>query len=167
MSEPSTLPSEGVPGCGFAAYGVILIGGFLLGAAGMVTSTLALLQASSSAGPSNLMPGNQVTVWRLQPMRDVGLLSVTDVPAAWHDETLSGTGTEACAMTETALLRVENGQGWSIPYDNLTSVTLTEGEEWVVEVHSEQGETMRCFFGEGEGGDRMAQMLQSEIDLTQ
>ena len=166
VSSLSPHPSEGVPGCGFALYSLLLLSGFLLGIAGMGLSSMALLQASEKSGPSMLVGGSQVAVWRLQPMRDAGLLELTEVPAAWHDETRTGSGQEACALVDDAVLRVQAPEGWQIPYASIADVTLLEQDSLItVEVHGSQGEVLRCFFRSGEGGDRFARMLRSEAGL--
>ncbi|MEL6344881.1 MAG: hypothetical protein AAFV53_17320 [Myxococcota bacterium] len=173
MSDEPTIvhhshPTDDVPGCGVAAYGMLLILFFLLGIGGMTLSSLALLQAGGSAGPTRLMSGREVSVWRLQPMRDAGLLELTEVPAAWHDETMSGNGTEACALTQDAVLRVESPQGWAIGYERITDVKLIDQERLItVEIYSNTGEILRCFFNPKEGGDRLARMIKSEAGLIE
>ena len=99
-------PSENMPGFGLASYGCLLLFFFLLGIAGMVSSTSSMLQATYTRPPFSLSPGNQVEVWRTQPMRDANLLKLTEIPLWYHDEGRSGT--EACALSETALLRMSS-----------------------------------------------------------
>ena len=164
MSEKH--PSEGVPGCGFIAYSILLIAFFALGVIGMVTSSMALFQAYSSVAPSPLLPGSQVAVWRLQPFRDVGLLDVTEVPGAWHDETLTGNGATACAMTETAVLRVEEGQGSQMAYTDIGSLAVhTSPRDIAVEITSRANVSLTCHFRPKEGGDRFGRMIAGEAGL--
>jgi len=160
-------PLDGVPGCGVAAYGILLIIFFLVGVTGMVLSSAALMQAGSVQKPSRLLAGSNVAVWRLQPMRDAGVLALVEVPAVWHDESAAADGTEACAMTDDALVRVEGTLGYELAYENVERVeSIQEGEITVVEAHHTDGSTLRCFFRKDEGGDKMARMVRSEAGLV-
>lgn len=160
-------PLDNVPGCGVAAYGILLIVFFFVGVAGMALSSATLMQASSSTGPSRLLAGGNVSVWRLQPMRDAQVLALTEVPAVWHDESASGDGTDACAMTEDALVRVEAEQGYEVAYTDITRVDIIEeGEFVIVETVNREGSALRCFFRQDEGGEKMARMLRSEAGLV-
>ena len=158
-------PLDGVPGCGIAAYGLLLIFFFLLGVTGMVLSSAALMQAGGNVGPSRLLAGGNVSVWRLQPMRDAQVLTLTEVPVVWHDESAARDGTEACALTENALVRVEDRQGFVLPYVDIAEVrVLQEGDITVLETYQTDGSALVCFFRKDEGGDRMARMLRSEVN---
>jgi hypothetical protein len=162
MSEPH--PSEGVPGCGFVAYSVLLLAFFALGLAGMISSSLTLIQANSGASPSPLLPGSQVAVWQLQPMRDVGLLQLTEVPGAWHDE--AGDGTTACAMTVDAVVRVADGQGQRMAYVDVGALAVhTAPLDIAVELTDRDGVSLTCHFRPEEGGDRFARMVAGEAGL--
>jgi hypothetical protein len=152
-----------VPGCGIAAYGILLILFFLVGVTGMVLSSAALMQAGNTVGPSRLLAGGNVAVWRLQPMRDAQVLALTEVPMVWHDESAARDGTVACALTERALVRVEDGQGFVVPYAIISEVrTLQEGDITILETYQSDGAALTCFFRKDEGGDRMGRMLRSE-----
>ena len=164
MNEP--LPSEGVPGCGFIAYSVILLFFFALGVGGMISSSLALLQAYEGTGPNPLLPGSQVEVWRLQPFRDVGLLGLTEAPGAFHDETIVSDGTTACAMTATAVIRVEEGQGSKMLYTDIGNLAVhTSILDIAVELTSRSDESLTCHFRPDEGSDRFARMVAGEAGL--
>ena len=80
-SEPSEKhPVYDVPGCGFLGYSCLLLGVFLIGVIGLAISSIGLLSESYRKKPYYLTPGRKVEVWRLQPMRDVKLLQITEVP---------------------------------------------------------------------------------------
>jgi hypothetical protein len=163
MSEQKH-PSEGVPGCGFAAYSLLLLGFFGLGLAGMVSSTLTLIQANSGTTANPLLPGSQVAVWQLQPFRDVGLLELTEAPGAWHDET--GDGTTACAMTNTAVIRVEDGQGQRMAYTDIGGLAVhTARFDIAVELTGRDDSSLTCHFNPKEGSDRFARMVAGEAGL--
>ena len=163
MSEPH--PSEGVPGCGFISYSILLLLFFAVGVGGMVVSSLALLQAGTAEGPSPLKPGSQVAVWQLQPFRDAGLLKVTEVPGAWHGETYDGT--TACAMTQTAVIRVEDGLGSKMEYADIGALAVhTARLDIAVELTSrDESQSLTCHFRPEEGSDRFARMVAGEAGL--
>jgi hypothetical protein len=156
-------PSENMPGCGLASYGCILIGFFLVGIIGLVLSSLALMQSTFQRDPFSFVPGNQVKVWRLQPMRDAKLLQLTEVPEWYHDE--SRNGTKACALNATSLLRLDGGNAWKIPYENLESVSghQEDGVE-VATIFTSNGEQLHCFFEQGEGVERFTRVIKAKIE---
>ena len=160
-------PLDGVPGCGLASYGILLMMFFLVGITGMVLSSMTLLQASSGSRTSRLLAGENVAVWQLQPMRDAYVLKLTEVPAVWHDESAAGDGTEACAMTEDALVRVEDGQGFEVLYTEIARVEeIKEGEFVIIETYKSDDSAIICLFRLEEGGEKMARMIRSEAGLT-
>lgn len=166
-TELDAHPLDGVPGCGLASYGILLIMFFLVGLTGMLLSSVTLIQASSTTGPSRLLAGENVTVWRLQPMRDAYVLELTEVPVVWHDESSGGDGTEACAMTADALVRVDGGQGFELPYSEIARVkTVQEGDFVIIETYKSDDSAIVCLFRQEEGGEKMARMLRSEAGLT-
>jgi hypothetical protein len=167
-SETQPHPLDGVPGCGVAAYALVLICFFLIGIGGMLLSSAALWQASSaSPGPSRLLAGENVKVWRLQPMRDAGLLTLTEMPLVWHDESATGDGVEACAMTDDAVIRVEGAAGFEVLYADVERVDVVEeGAFVIVETYNKSGDALRCFFHQDEGGEKMARMIRSESGLV-
>ncbi|MBM75873.1 MAG: hypothetical protein CMK59_10775 [Proteobacteria bacterium] len=152
---PGKMPKEalGLPGLGLAGYSCLLLVGFLIGFAGILGSTLAILQSSFQRDPFSLVPGNQVPAWRLQPMRDAKLLGYTDVPIHYHDETSNGT--KACAIVSDAVLRLDGGDTWKIPFTAIDGAkTIREGSQMVGVVATKDGETLPCFFESGEGVER-------------
>ena len=70
---------QGVPGCGLATYGGLLIVFMLVSLVGSFVSLIAILFVPGAQGPSPLKTGAEVHVWQLQPMRDAGLLELTDL----------------------------------------------------------------------------------------
>ena len=152
---PGKMPKEalGLPGLGLAGYSCLLLMGFLVGLAGLVGSTAAILQTSFQRQPFSLVPGNQVPAWRLQPMRDANLIQYTDVPLHFHDE--SSDGTRACAIIPDAVLRLDDGDTWKIPFSAIDGAkSFREGSQMVGVIATQDGETLPCFFEPGEGVER-------------
>jgi len=164
-NEPSPHRHDG-PGCGVALY-VFLLGGIcLIGLAGIVFSSMGLLNSEPNE-IRHLVHGSEVSVWRLQPMRDAGLLELTEVPGAWHDESVAYDGTDSCALTKKGVCRLHKGVGQTVAYEDMSNVGIEardDGGMWVV-VTSET-DSLRCGFGPREGGDRFARQLLSEQDQS-
>lgn len=165
VDDPQGL-RDTMPGCGMAAY-VAILGFFcLLGIAGIAGATMGLLKGGGEQ-PRALRAGNQVAVWQLAPLREAGLTGLTEVPVAWHDETMSFDGTVACALMLDRVVRVKDGQGWTIPYDGLSSVEM-EGDEYaggtllLTGIHQDQAVSLECEFGAEEGLSRLYRMLLAE-----
>ena len=155
-------PSEDAPGCGLASYSCLLLLLFLVGVGGIITSTMALFQSSFQREPFSLVPGNQVEVWRLQPMRDAKLLELTEIPEVYHDE--SRNGITACALNDVAVLRVDRGEGWKIPYTDISKVTShRKGDVEVAVVHIQGEETLSCIFAPGEGVGRFVRAVKAHL----
>jgi hypothetical protein len=112
-----------MPGCGLGAYVVLLAVICVLGMSGLAISSYSLLKYSQ-APASPLVPGSQVPVNRLAPLRKAGVLGVTDVPPAWHDESLGRDGTTVCVLMPEDLVRLENETLTRIRYDELATVQL-------------------------------------------
>ena len=165
QENPDAHPSEDMPGFGLAAYGCLLLAFFVVGILGMISSTASMMQATYTRPPFSLSPGNQVEVWRLQPMRDAKLLKLTEVPLWYHDE--GSSGTEACALNETSLLRVEGSEGWSIPYTAMESVrNFRQSETMVAVITTSDGEQLHCLFLPGEGVERFSKILKTKIAMS-
>lgn len=155
-------PSENMPGCGLASYGCLLFMFFLVGLAGLISSSLSLLQANLTRPPFDFRPGHQVEVWRLQPMRDAKLLQLTEVPEWYHDE--SSSGEVACALSNGALLRVDHEESWRIPYEALQSVEIKiDGENRIGIVHTIDDQILPCLFVSGEGVERFTAVIRQKI----
>lgn len=162
-SDPNV---DNAPGCGLGAYAIVLVSMGALSLVVMVGSTLSLLTANPT-GPSELVPGAQVAVWRLQPMRDAGLLQLVEIPLAWHDESFTMNGTTACGLTKERLIRVAEGEGTAIPYTGFEAMQaeVTSYGGVVAKIRGE-GAEISCTFGPSEGGDRFITQLEKESGLT-
>lgn len=156
---------RGLPGCGLAAYTILL--GFLciVGMAGMAGGFIGVLFQEDNRGPLPLQPGTQTAVWALAPMRDAKILPIDEIPLAYHAE--KSDASIACAMLNDRLIRVEAEAGTVLPYANISEVT-TEGTEstgmTVTALGSVSGAAVRipCTFAENEGGDKFDRQLRSE-----
>ncbi len=157
------IPNQNHIGCGFGLYAMLLLIIFLVGIAGMVIGTIGLLN-SEPAEARNLVHGSEVQVWRLQPMRDAGLLELTEVPAAWHDESPRFDGTISCVLTLRGVGRVQNEKHWFAEWEDILEVTMetTENERINVVTQTED-ETFYCSFGQEEGADRFLRQIQTEL----
>ena len=155
-------PVYDAPGCGLASYSCLLLMIFLIGVTGIVFSSMSLLQSSFKQRPFALVPGHQVEVWRLQPMREAGLLELTEIPLHYHDE--SGNGTAACAITETGLLRLDGEQAWTIPWTSMERAEIVrDPPDITVFVHTIDQQSLPCFFNPSEGAERMLIRLRERI----
>ena len=161
----SDHPVYGAPGCGLATYGCVLMMFFLLGMTGLVVSSMALLQSGFTRPPFALAPGNQVKVWRLQPMRDAGLLDLTESPLYYHDE--SSTGVTACAITDSHVLRLDAGQAWKVPYSAIRRLEIISKRTVRIALMTlHNGEDIPCMFLSGEGVERFAEFVRQAADIT-
>ena len=154
---------QDAPGCGLASYSCILLLFFLVGVFGIISSLASIFFAEFQHKPFFLVPGNQVPVWRLQPMRDAKLLELTEVPLYFHDE--SQNGTKGCALSQNGLLRLDNGQNWMLPYSEIeSSKVLYEKNQVVTVIKTTSGELLPCFFGPTEGGEKFRRYLIEQIE---
>ena len=155
------------PGCGLGLYAGLLFVVFLLGLAGMAIATVGIVGQALSENPRELRAGVQIDPWRFQPLRDAGLLGPDELPAAFHDESRNLTGDPACAMTLDAVLRVQEGQGRRLPFDQMASIEATErGGQEVLLMSPKPGSaapTIGCVFGPGEGAMDMLRQVQVEL----
>lgn len=173
---PGTVPYDEVaqvPGCGMAFYALLLM--FFLGAGitGMVLATGQILQASGEAGPTKLRAGNQVGVWQMEPLRDAKVVGVTEIPLAWHDESLTQDGSRACALMEDRLVQAYDGVGKTLPYRSIATLDYTGSpEEGSTVTASGQGPdgqpvSIACGFLPHDGGTRMLKQLEVEQKRAQ
>ena len=155
-------PLKGLSGCGMGLYAIVLLIICLIGLAGMGGATLALFN-SEPAEARNLVHGSEVQTWRLQPMRDVGLLELTEVPNAWHDESPRYDGTTACVLNQTGVGRVEDGVGTHLRWEEVkrTSVEKVSDYRMTITAIGEDRE-VPCSFGPDEGAERFLRMVESE-----
>ena len=161
----TTNPPEldaGLPGCGLGLYAMLLMFICLLGLIGMVGGTIGLLNSEPNEARS-LVHGSEVQTWRLQPMRNAGLLELTEVPGAWHDESPMFDGTTSCVIRATSVGRLEDGIATEIPWEAIdeTEVERTEQERMSITVRSTSA-SFTCHFGPDEGADRFLRQVESE-----
>ena len=143
-------------------YAIVLMVICVIGLIGMGGATVALWN-SEPLEARTLVHGSEVQVWRLQPMRDVGLLELTEVPAAWHDESPRYDGTTACVLTDAAVGRVEDNKAVELSWSEITetSVERTASDRMSVTV-SGADTKLTCSFGPNEGAERFLRMVESE-----
>lgn len=159
------------PGCGIAAYGLLLLGiclvGMTVGGLGTIGFIFGLVEGGAR-GPSELKAGVETPVYQLKPLRDTRLVGLTEVPAGFHDESDDLDGSTGCAMMADRLIRVEGGAGLVLPYAQIDVVDV-QGDEKTGMVITAQGrdpqgqaQTLRCHFRAGEGGSRLGAQLEAE-----
>lgn len=129
----------------------------------MVIGTIGLLNSEPEEA-RNLVHGSEVQVWRLQPMRSAGILDLTEVPAAWHDESSRFDGTTSCVLTLHGVGRVENEKHWFAKWEEIVEVTTVATETGRISVVTQTNDdTFSCSFGEGEGADRFLRQIEAEL----
>lgn len=164
IDDRDRIDTRSAPGCGLGIYVILLLVGFIAGVSGLVFSTVALLSAAGDQDPRALMSGHEVESWRLQPMRDAGLLGPDELPLSWHDETDDFSGRTACAMTDRAVLRLEDGVGRRLSFEEMAEVEILAGASGeVVVMAAQQGEGLGCRFLKGQGGNRFLRQVQVEL----
>ncbi len=143
-------------------YAILLLFIFLVGVAGMIGGTIGLLNSEPEEA-RNLVHGSEVQVWRLQPMRDAKLLKLTEVPAAWHDESPRFDGTTACVLTTEGVGRVDGDQHWFAPWEAISDTHAAPTPQGRVSITIEaQDKTFACLFGQGEGAERFLRQISAE-----
>ena len=162
-TTPEPHPVYDAPGCGIAGYTCLLFIFFSIGMFGIIMSSIGLFSGLTEKRPFYASPGRQVEVWRLQPMRDAKLLSLTEIPVLYHDE--SRDGTKACALTDKAVLRLANGEGWKIPYSSVADLQRkADGKQRVALIVTKDKEELPCFFEPAEGVDKFMMELRLLIE---
>ena len=153
---------QGAAGCGLAVYTLLLATLGIAGVVGVVMSSFALLQGDGTS-PGELTSGSNVDTWRLAPLIKAGVLPPGETPDAWHDETALGTGERACALVKGAVVRVEDGVGTRLAFEDIEDVRIEDlpDRSQVVIVRGKDG-GFSCAFGQGEGGLRMLRQIQTE-----
>ena len=159
---------SGLPGCGIAAYALLLMFLGLAGLAGMMGGFMGVLfgGGGTEKGPIPLQPGTQTAVWALEPMRTARVVAMDEVPLAFHAE--NHYATAACALFEDRLVRVDDGAGFVLPYSGIAAVEAegTEAEGMVVTASGTGADgaevTVPCSFDGYEGGSKFERQLRSE-----
>jgi hypothetical protein len=133
---------------------------FLTGLAGVVLSTQALFE-QETADLNNLVHGSQVKTWRLQPMREAGLLQLTEVPLAWHDEGPQFDGSRSCALTKAGVA-ILTDVTLTLPFLSITVDPVVRDDGGVIVHLSGEAGSGVCTFGPQEGGGRFVRQIQTE-----
>lgn len=151
--EERRVPPEKVPGCGLAAFAMLLLVQFTIGVIGVSIATYGVFTSGEALSPMRLSYGGMVDVRMLRPLRAAGLLGPDELPDAYHAENVDGSS--ACAISQGRLIRV--GPNDEMPVAEIREV---RGDALRVEAVGE-GRSVVCTFGEDEGGDRFARMLEN------
>ena len=147
-------------------YAIVLMFICGLGLVGMCGATVSLLNSEPNEA-RKLVHGSEVQVWRLQPLREAGLLKLTEVPEAWHDESPRFDGTTTCVITSSVVGRLENGQLQTLAWHEITAtdVERTQDSVMTITIRSE-ATSFDCNFGPNEGADRFLRMVDAERQRT-
>ena len=161
-TDDSKTLDMGLPGCGLGLYAMLLMFICGLGILGMIGGTIGLLNSEPEEARS-LVHGSEVQTWRLQPMRNAGLLTLTEVPAAWHDESPRFDGTTSCVIRTRGVGRLEGGVATEFAWSEVvkTSVERTADDRMSITVHGQEA-AFTCHFGPNEGADRFLRQVESE-----
>ncbi len=155
-AAPPDHPQNVLPGCGLAAYVVLLLTIASAGAIGVAISSYSLVAGGSALSPMRTSYGGVVDSRVLQPMREAGLLLIDEIPDAFHAESYDGSA--ACAISGDKLLRLSSDAGAQSVL--LLDLVRVEGGE--TEVVAETATvTIRCPFRTGEGAGSFKAMLKS------
>ena len=161
MTAEETHRHEG-PGCGIGLYAILLLIIFLVGLTGMIGGTIGLLNSEPDEA-RNLVHGSEVQVWRLQPLRDAGILGLTEVPAAWHDESSRINGTTSCVLTQAGVGRVEPNQHWFFNWADIIEIDAQPDGDQRVRIELKTAtDSFGCAFGPNEGADRFLLQIEAE-----
>ena len=161
-TDDPSIQSENLPGCGLGMYALLLIFIGSLGIVGMIGGTIGLLNSEPEEA-RNLVHGSEVQVWRLQPMRNAGLLELTEVPAAWHDESPGFDGTTACVVRYESVGRLADDVATQLKWDAIvrTSVERSANDRMSITIHGES-DSFTCHFGPDEGAERFLRQVEAE-----
>ncbi|MCB9761838.1 MAG: hypothetical protein H6739_18555 [Alphaproteobacteria bacterium] len=168
---PLEVVDEAPQGCleqfqalGLAMYASIVLAMLLGSAICAIGSMVGLLLLAEN--PKELTSGTELEVWRLAVLRDQGVLGDDQVPALYHDHSEAADGSAGCLVVDGALVRWQGGaiQARSGFADAEVRVDGPDATPTVTLVTPDLA--LACPFGEGEGGDRFARMLQSEVSRT-
>lgn len=151
--EERRVPPK-VPGCGLAAFSMLLLVMFLIGLTGVSIAYYSLFTSGRQLSPTKLSYGGVVDTTMLAPMRAAGLIGPEELPDAFHAEFIDGS--RACAISSGKVLRLDGGVGQTLA---LADVREVKGDAYAVEAVGPTG-SLTCYFGEGEGGDRFKRMLE-------
>jgi len=155
------------PGCGLAAYAILLLVMCVAGLVGMGLASWNLVSSTGQHSPFELLSGTDVEASRLAPLRVAGLLGEGDLPTAFHDESPDMSGQTACAMTASAVLRVEPGVARRLSFDDMADIQAISGASGDVflmtALDGVDEHSVACRFGPKEGGTRFLRQVQVEL----
>lgn len=153
MEEVQKLrPYDTLPGCGLAAYVLILLCGLAVGLTGLTLWTLSVLSASQQTGFSQLTYGGSASPELLIALTQSGLLLPNEIPDVFHAETPDGS--TVCAIASGEIIRLSPTEHIRFP---LKAIQKVEGDELNVVIVGPQ--TFTCAFYPGTGEDRFRRML--------
>lgn len=160
MTNPAEPPPaepnpRDLPGCGLAAYVMIILSIASVGAIGMTVSWYSLVAGSQQLSPLRTSYGGVVDPAVLAPMRAAKLLGQEEIPDAFHAERADGQA--ACAISGTRLLRLSAEAGAQAV--NLADITTVTGDDASV-TSTAPNATIVCPFGPGEGAASFKAMLE-------
>lgn len=154
-SRSDERPHTRMPGCGLAAFAMLLLSILGVGLCGVSVSTYSVFASYDQLRPTRLSYGGVVDPATLAPMREAGLLGAEEIPDAFHAE--SSDGYEACAISGGRVLQITRVGKAQMPFTAIESVEADESGVTIVGTKK----TIRCPFGAEEGADRFARMLQA------
>lgn len=143
-----------LPGCGFAAYALLLLAFFIIGASALIFWTASVLNLGANP-PSQLIYGGLVPEQQLAPMRAVGVLKADEVPDVFSAEVFDGT--QGCAIASDHLIRLGPEGAHRIPLSSLRTV-----EAGANEVRITADVTVSCGFYQTSDAERFARILQAK-----
>ncbi len=143
---------------GLAAYTLLILG---IGASSCVcglfslnTALLNLTTSSALKGPVELEP------WRLEELKRSGVVREGEVLALYHDHSPMGDGSSGCVVAGENVVRWD--EGTETGRVAIVGATVEDrGSEVSVSL---DGNELLCPFGEDEGGDRFAHMLEASSE---
>ena len=158
----SEHPVYGAPGCGLASYSCLLLLFFLVGVAGLIISSMALIQGQLVTKSYYVKPGHQVQPRRLKAMWEAKVIKMEEIPILYHDE--SNNGSIACALMENGIVRVDDDQAWKIEYDQLIdALSEKDGYGTIVRAITKDQEQLPCHFEQSEGQGIFLAELKAQI----
>ncbi len=150
--QPRPRAYDILPGCGLAAYAMLLLFVFCVGVAGLTLWTLSIMKAGDNVGFSQLTYGGNVSPDVLVPLHKAGLLKEGEIPDVYHMETPDAQ--VVCAVANGDFIRLSPTEKLRFPLSEIREIQGDEEEVIVV-----AGQTVRCFFYPDTGGDRFRRIL--------
>jgi hypothetical protein len=158
--DPASRPYFILPGCGLAAYVVVLFSFFVIGMTGLALWTLTIFSAEDGARIDNLTYGGHVPAAAVIPMFSAGLLKPGEIPDLFHVE--AANGSIACAVVSGDIVRISATEKIRFPLKEIREI---QGDEEHIVVVGPQ--TFACEFALGTGGDRFRRILVGESSVEE